>query len=196
MENSQETPKPERVNKTPKEKIERASARYYEKKTDLLKMAALKNVAEHGRLPFQSTIVKHQLNWEDLARCLESYIREHPVVDQAQRQRVLDEKKEVREFHRFISSNRNQGNRDDDLTVLNKVYINAHQCAACKTSFMGKRKVMNADEATGLLRFVMCVPCSVGHVEETTEKLDQEIRVQKIELVESQDKKSQAGFSA
>lgn len=166
--------KPERVNKTPQEKIDRASARYHKKKGELLKMAALKNVVEFGRLPFQSTIVKHELSWEDLARCLESYIKEHPAVDQDQRQRVLDDKKEIRDFHKFVSSNRNQGNRDDDLTVLNKVYINAHECSMCKTAFAGKRKVMNADEATGLLRFVMCVPCSIGQTE-LVEKTQEEI---------------------
>ena len=182
MEETQATPKPARVNKTDQAKIDRATARYHAKKDEVLKMAALKNVCEFGRLPFQSTIVKHNLNWEDLAHCLESYIKEHPIVDQDQRQRVLDEKREVREFHRFVSSNRNQGNRDDDLTVLNKVYVNAHECAMCKTPFHGKRKIMNADEATGLLRFVLCVPCSVGQVEETTEKLDQELKVEKIDM--------------
>lgn len=193
---TQATEKPAKQNKTPQAKIDRASARYHAKKGEVLKMAALKNICEFGRLPFQSTIVKHQLNWEDMAHCLESYIKEHPVVDEGQRQRVLDEKKEVREFHRFISSHRNQGNRDDDLTILNKVYSNAHQCAMCKSAFAGKRKVLNADEATGLLRFVLCVPCSIGHVEETTEKLDQEIRVEKIDLGETPGQKTPGELSA
>lgn len=196
MENTQATEKPAKQNKTPQAKIDRASARYHAKKDEVLKMAALKNICEFGRLPFQSTIVKHNLNWEDMANCLQSYIKEHPVVDANQRQRVLDEKKEVREFHRFISSNRNQGNRDDDLTILTKVYSNAHQCAMCKTAFAGKRKVMNADEATGLLRFVLCVPCSVGHVELTTEKIDQEIRVEKIDLAQTPGQKTPGELSA
>lgn len=179
-----------KTNKTPQEKIDKATARYHAKKDEVLKMAALKNICEFGRLPFQSTIVKHQLNWEDMAHCLESYIKEHPVTDKDQRQRALEEKREVREFHRFISANRNQGNRDDDLTILNKVKMDAYQCCMCKTPFQGMRKVMNADEATGLLRFVLCVPCSVGHVEETTSKLDEELTVEKIDLANLQaDKK-------
>ena len=52
----------------------------------------------------------------------------------------------------------------------------------CKSPFMGKRKVMNADEQTGLLRFVLCVPCSIGHVEQTTDKLDQELKVEMDDL--------------
>jgi hypothetical protein len=182
----QELKAPTKQKKTPQHKIDKASARYHAHKEDVLKMAALKNICEFGRLPFQSTVVKHNLNWEDMAHCLESYIKEHPVTEN-QRQRVIEEKREVRDFHRFVSANRNQGNRDDDLTILNKVYINAHECAMCKTPFHGKRKIMNADEATGLLRFVLCVPCSIGHVEETTVKLDQELTVEKIDLANPQE---------
>lgn len=167
---------PARVNKTPQAKINKSIARYHAHKDDLLKMAALKNICEHGRMPFQTTIVKHNLAWEDIANCLQSYIKDHPVIDGDQRQRVIDDKREIREFHRFISSNRNQGNRDDDLTILNKVFINAHQCAMCKTPFMGKRKIMNADEVNGLIRFVLCVPCSIGAVKEDTEVLQEEIQ--------------------
>jgi hypothetical protein len=181
----QELKAPTKQKKTPQHKIDKATARYHAHKDDVLKMAALKNICEFGRLPFQSTIVKHQLNWEDMAHCLESFIKEHPV-NKDDRHRVLEEKREVREFHRFVSANRNQGNRDDDLTVLNKVKMDAHQCAMCKTPFHGSRKVMNADEVTGLLRFVLCVPCSIGHVEETTAKLDQELEVGKIDLATPQ----------
>lgn len=178
--------KKKKENKTPQDKIDKASARYHAKKEELLKMASLKNICEHGRIPFQSTIVKHQLDWEDIAKCLEVYIKDHPVEDKDARQRILEEKKEIRDFHKFVSSNRNQGNRDDDLTILNKVKMDAYECAMCKTAFQGKRKVMNADEASGLLRFVLCVPCSLGHVEETTAKLDQEIKVEKIDLANLQ----------
>jgi hypothetical protein len=184
-------------NKTPQDKIDKASARYYAKKDEVLKMVALKNICEHGRIPFQSTIVKHELDWQDIAKCLESYIKDHPVQDKDGRQRILEEKKEIREFHKFISSNRHQGNRDDDLTVLNKVKMDAFQCAVCKTPFEGKRKIMNADETTGLLRYVMCVPCSLGKVEEATAKLDQELKIEKIDLANLQaDKNLQAELGA
>ena len=189
--------KKKKENKTPSDKIAKASARYHAKKEEVLKMVALKNVCENGRLPFQSTIVKHQLDWEDIARCLETYIKEHPVQDADGRQRILEEKKEIRDFHKFISSNRHQGNRDDDLTVLNKVKMDAFQCAMCKTPFEGKRKIMNADETTGLLRYVMCVPCSLGKVEEATAKLDQELKIEKIDLTNLQaDKNLQAELGA
>jgi hypothetical protein len=182
----QETEKPKKQKKTPQHKIDKASARYHANKDEVLKMAALKNICEFGRLPFQSTIVKHNLNWEDMAHCLESFIKDHPALDKDNRQRAAEEKKEVRDYHKFISANRNQGNRDDDITVLNKIYVNAHQCAMCKSPFQGKRKIMNADEQTGLLRFVLCVPCSIGHVEQTTDKLDQELKVEKIDLANLQ----------
>jgi hypothetical protein len=175
-----------RINKTPQDKIDRASARYHAKRDEVLKMAALKNICEHGRLPFQSTIVKHQLDWEDIARCLEMYIKGNPVTDKDQKQRVIEEKREVRDFHRFISANRNHGNRDDDLTILNKVKMDAYECAMCKSPFQGKRKVMNADEATGLIRYVLCVPCSIGQVEETTIKIDQELMSEKMDLANLQ----------
>jgi len=165
---------PGRVNKTPKAQIDRAKQRYYEKKTEILRMASLKNICEKGRLPFDSTIVQHQLDWQDMAKCLESYIKANPSNENYARV-VADERKEVREYHRFITRNRNQGCRDDDFTVLQKVYLNAHECDKCKEPFQGKRKFLNADDRTGLMRFVLCGTCAIGQAEEATKEIQAEV---------------------
>jgi hypothetical protein len=166
--------KPGRVNKTSQAQIDRAKQRYYKNKTEILRMATIKNICERGRLPFESTIVQHQLNWEDMAKALEVYIKANPSNENYARV-VADERKEVRDFHRFITRNRNQGCRDDDFTVLQKVYLNAHECDKCKEPFQGKRKFLNADDKTGLMRFVLCGTCAVGQAEQATQEIQAEI---------------------
>lgn len=166
--------KPGRVNKTSQAQIDRAKQRYYKNKTEILRMATIKNICERGRLPFESTIVQHQLNWEDMAKALEVYIKANPSNENYARV-VADERKEVRDFHRFITRNRNQGCRDDDFTVLQKVYLNAHECDKCKEPFQGKRKFLNADDKTGLMRFVLCGTCAVGQAEQAIQEIQAEI---------------------
>lgn len=172
--------KPKKINKTPQAMIDKASASYHNRKNEILKMAALKNICVNGRLPFETTIVKHQLSWEDIAHCLQSYITDNPAVNTDIKQRLMEDRQATRDYHKFISSKRNTGNRDDDLTILNKVFINAYDCDMCKTPFHGKRKVMNADEQTGHIQYVLCVPCSIGAVEKATENLTNEIKAEAI----------------
>jgi hypothetical protein len=160
----------ERVNKTPQDQIDRSKARYHEKKTEILRMASLKNICEKGRLPFESTIVRHNLSWEDMARALESFIKSNASGEQVTE--AVEDRKEIRDFHKFITSKRGQGNRDDDFTVLQKVYLNAYKCDKCDAPFEGKRKFFNADDRTGLIRFVLCGPCATIQAEEATQQLE------------------------
>jgi len=146
--------------KTPRVKIDKALARYHAKKTELLKDIHLKGIAENGRLPTQATIDKHELEWKAIAEALDVYIKEHPAVDVDHRARILDEKRVIRDYTKILKDKRNQGDRSDDLNVLNRIYVDAHECQMCKTMFLGKKKVMNCDKTTGLLRFVFCETCS------------------------------------
>jgi hypothetical protein len=171
-----------KINKTPQHAINAAKARYYDKKNEILKMAALTNITTCGRLPFKSTIIKYDLSWEDIANCLASYIHDNPAVNVDIKQKLIEDRKEIRDYHKMLHSKRNQGNRDDDFTILSKILLNAYDCDRCKTPFHGKRKNLNCDEVSGLLRFVLCTPCTIGEVQKATEILTEQIEVEKNEI--------------
>jgi hypothetical protein len=61
---------PKRVNKTPAQNIQASSDRYYENKSHILREKALTNIKKTGSLPLKSTMEKHVISWEDVARLL------------------------------------------------------------------------------------------------------------------------------
>lgn len=59
-----------KINKTPAQDIQKASDRYYENKNEILRNKAINNIKKSGALPLRTTMEKHGISWEDIARVL------------------------------------------------------------------------------------------------------------------------------
>jgi len=136
--------------KTPKEKIEKSSARYYAKKECILRDNCIKNIQKNGRIPFLSSMEKHGISWEETARALEVYIRDHPAPGVE-----VPESEQLRKYKKCFPSK-----QCDNLTYLWTLYINTHKCYVCDEVFTKERKrTMNIDDH-GFFTSVLCSVCA------------------------------------
>ena len=147
--------------KTPEEKRQKALARYHSKKEDILHLISLKSIMSSGKIPSQAQILKHNLSWEDIAKGLQEYIKEHPMTDSDARITLLEERRELSNFKRLISGSGVQGSKKiDDISTLYKKYINSHSCEHCKKVFSKENdRRWNVDETTGYFKLILCQEC-------------------------------------
>ena len=155
---------PEKQLKTPREKIQKSSDRYYAKKNEILRDNCLKNIEKNGRIPFLSSLEKYELSWEDTARALEVYIRDHPAEN-----KKLKEAEELKKYKKSFPKHQ------DNITYLYNVYINTHTCFKCEQMFTRDRKrTMNIDEH-GYFTSVLCSECTKKPQEPQAEKTQEEV---------------------
>ena len=163
--------KKKRENKTKESKIKKSMERYYLKKEEILAANCLANIQRLGRIPFLSSITKHDITWEQIARELQTFIMDHPNPDS----RVV-ERSELKEYRKMIHRKRMQ----DEFTSLQHHYINVPKCEVCETSFsLECPRKMNMDKY-GYFTKVTCLEClefgtrGVACEEQVEEKLQAE----------------------
>ena len=148
--------------KTSEKTRERCLSRYRQKKAEILQLISLKAIMSNGKIPSQSQILKHNLSWEDIAKGLQEYIKEHPVTEVDARITILEERKELSNFKRLIQGSGIKGSKKvDDITTLYKKYHNCHQCENCLSVFTKENnRRWNIDESTGYFKLILCDQCT------------------------------------
>jgi len=144
-----------KVNKTPQEKIAKSSARYYEKKDQILKNNCLKHVAATGNLPLETTINKYNITWQEICESLQLHIRENSIVQLVE---PTSESQALKKYRKLFP----RSSRRDDLTYIYEAYINTHCCDICKEWFTNeRRRVCNLDKF-GFFTKIICSECSTS----------------------------------
>lgn len=143
----------ERKNKTPQEKIAKCSARYYQKKDEILRSNSLKHVTSTGNLPLETTIEKYNLSWKEICECLQIHIRENSIVQLLEP--IQSETMALKKYRKVFPKK----SRTDDLTYLYNAYINTHLCDTCGEHFtMERRRTCNLDN-NGFFTQIVCSEC-------------------------------------
>ena len=60
----------QKIKKSTEKQIKAAADRYYEKRDEILRNKALRNIKETGSLPTKITMERRNISWEDIARLL------------------------------------------------------------------------------------------------------------------------------
>lgn len=167
QENLQDAEEIEKTYKTSEAKRLKALERYYTKKTEILKMISLKTIMANGRIPSQPQILKHELNWEDIARGLQEYIKDKEADKEnhvpVEIQNTQDRIKILQWEHEldFYKKTVNRGSSTiDDFTRMYRRYIETYLCEHCNKHFSKENpRTWNIDETTGFYGLIICGEC-------------------------------------
>lgn len=143
----------DRKNKTSSEKIAKSSARYYQKKDEILRTNCLKNVVRTGNLPLESTMDKYNITWQEIADQLHTHIRENSISQLLEP--IPAESRVLKKYKRLFP----KSGKTDDLSYLYNSYINTHACDLCGECFTNeRRRVCNLDN-DGFFTKILCSEC-------------------------------------
>ena len=147
----------EKKNKTPQEKIAKSSARYYQKKDEILRSNCLKHVTATGKLPLETSMDKYNITWKEISECLQTHIKENSIVQLLEP--VGTESQALKKYRRMFPR---RSQKNDDLSYLYNAYINTYLCDTCGENFTNDRKrTCNLDDHGFFTRIVCsdCEPC-------------------------------------